>query len=200
MKRIPPWDGSAETWTKHENEVLWFKQTLKPSERPHCLVLRRKQYSQRVPRRLLEKTLGNTSNSCSTRLESFQFPDLGNQLDDYFFRLKRATGGTMAEWSIRFDGVYRRLLSALERTTGKKHRSSVHDSSTETKRVEPVDRFEMIDDFEDNPSVNTGGSRPWSMRSGPLQSGRFGRSKRVLDEFGIMRIPRLNLAPNDPRS
>ena len=37
MNRIPSWDGSAELWTKYETEVLWFEQSLKPSERPQLI-------------------------------------------------------------------------------------------------------------------------------------------------------------------
>ena len=81
MNRIPARDGFAEKWTEYESEVLWFEQSLKPSERPqlvarlfkHGLVLERKHYSQKVPRRLLAKTLSNTWNSCSSSMEYFQF-------------------------------------------------------------------------------------------------------------------------------
>ena len=37
MNRIPAWDGSAEKWTEHDREVLWFEQNLKPSERPQLV-------------------------------------------------------------------------------------------------------------------------------------------------------------------
>ena len=66
-------------------------------------------------------------------------PGLRHKLDDYFFRLKRVTVETMVEQSIRSDGVYQWLLSALERAFGRKTRTSVHDSSTQTKRGERVE-------------------------------------------------------------
>ena len=58
MNRIPAWDGSAEKWTEHENEVLCFEQSLKPSERPQLV--------------LLAKTLSSIWGFCNRRLESFQ--------------------------------------------------------------------------------------------------------------------------------
>ena len=32
VTRTLAWDGSAEKWTEYEYEVLWFEQSLKPSE------------------------------------------------------------------------------------------------------------------------------------------------------------------------
>ena len=37
MNRILAWDGSAEKWTENENDVLWFEQSLKQSERPQLV-------------------------------------------------------------------------------------------------------------------------------------------------------------------
>ena len=37
MNRTQASDGSAEKWTEYENEVLWFEQSLKPSERPQLV-------------------------------------------------------------------------------------------------------------------------------------------------------------------
>ena len=95
----------------------------------------------------------------------------------------------MAEWSMRSDGVYQRFLSALERVTRRNTRTSVHESSTQTKRGERVEKFEVVDDFEDTPSVATAGSCPWS-----TQAESLARSQRNLDEFGAVHIPRIHLA------
>ena len=77
----------------------------------------------------------------------------------------------MAKWTIRSDGVYQRLHSALKRATGRKTRASVHNSWTQTTGGEQVEEFEVVDDFEDTPSMDTAGSRPWSVQAGSLQSG-----------------------------
>ena len=37
LNRIPAWDRSAEKWIEYENEVLWFWQSFKPSERPQLV-------------------------------------------------------------------------------------------------------------------------------------------------------------------
>ena len=52
----------------------------------------------------------------------------------------------MAEWSIRSDEVCQRLLSELERPTGKGTEIHIIDSSTQTKRDDEYLQFEFIED------------------------------------------------------
>ena len=128
MSRIPAWDGSAEKWTEYENKVLWFEQSLKPSERPQLVARLFRALS--VPGKKMiqsERAKKSAGKDVEQHLEFLQqkvgilsVPDLGNKLDDHFFRLKRLTGETMADWSTRSDGVYQRSVSALERATGRK--------------------------------------------------------------------------------
>ena len=94
--------------------------------------------------------------------------------------------------------MYQRSLSALERATRRKTITCVHDISTQTKRCERVEKFKVVDDFKDTPSVCTAGSRPWSTQAASLQPGRSARSHRTLHESGAMHSLRLHLEPTDP--
>ena len=78
------------------------------------------------------------------------------------------------------------LLPALERATGRK--------TTD----EQAEEFEVIDDLEDTLSVGTARSRSWSTQARSFQSTRFTTFRRILDEFGMVNIPRSLLAPIGP--
>ena len=121
MNRIPAWTVQARsgliTRTRscglskasfQANVLNWM---------PGCsklrLVLARKRYSPRAPRRLLGKDAEQYLEFLQRKVGICPIPDIGHKLDDKFFRLKRLTGETMAAWSIRYDGVYQRLLAAF---------------------------------------------------------------------------------------
>ena len=94
----------------------------------------------------------------------------------------------MAERSIRSDGVYQRLLSPQERATGRKTRATVHDRSAQTKPDEQAEEFDVMDDFDETPSVGTARSRPWAIQARSLQSARIAMPRLILDEFGMVDI------------
>ena len=74
-------------------------------------------------------------------------PHLGNKLDDFFFRLKRNHSESMAEWALRSNEVYQRLLSALSQATGQRH-AQICESSTQIVAHEM--EFEVVDyDLDD---------------------------------------------------
>ena len=89
----------------------------------------------------------------------------------------------MAERSITSDGGHQLLQSASERATGRK-------TDVETKPDEQVEKFEIVDDFEDTLSAGTARSRPWSIQGMSLQSAKTATPLRILDEFGMIDIPR----------
>ena len=138
MNRIPAWDGSADKWT--ENEVLWFEQSLKPSERPQqvarlfeALSDAGKKAIQSERAKTFAGTLSNTWSSCNRRLESFQCLTLESSW---------TTTGRDRPWQNGASdqmGVCQRLLSALERATGRKTRAAVHDSSAQMKPDEQAE-------------------------------------------------------------
>ena len=122
--------------------------------------------------------------------------DLGNKLDDCFFRLKRLIGETMARWSIGSDRLDHRLLSAHERAPGRTIKSNVCDSAAQTKPDDEVKEIETVEEFDNTPSVGTARSRPRSTQARSIQSGRTVMSLRILEEFGMINIPRSHLAPS----
>ena len=61
----------------------------------------------------------------------------------------------MTKWNIRSGEVYQRLLSALERATGKRTNIQISDSSAKTKRDDAVAEFEAIEDVNSVPPVAT---------------------------------------------
>ena len=92
--------------TEYENEVLWFERSLGPSECPQSVARlfkalsgpgKRTVQSEREKRRLFAGKDAEQHLEFVKQLAGiFPIPDLGNELDDCFFRLKRATGETMA--------------------------------------------------------------------------------------------------------
>ena len=205
MNRIPAWDGSAEKWTEYENEVLSFEQSLKPSERPQLVARLFKVLSGPGKKAIQSESAKTFAGKDAEQYLEFLLQNVGIHPNPVILGTNWITTSSDSNdrrrkpWlSGGSDGVYQRLLSALERAIGRKNKTSVHDSLTQTKRGEPVEEFQNIDDSEDTSSIITAGSRPWSTQEGSLQSGRTGRSQRVLDECGTMHIPRLHLAPTDP--
>ena len=81
MNRIPAWDGSAEKWAEYENEVLWFEQSLMPSERPQLVARWFKALSGPGNKAIQSesamtsagKDAEQTWNSCSRRSTCFHF-------------------------------------------------------------------------------------------------------------------------------
>ena len=103
--RAPAWNSSAEKWTEHENEVLWFEHSVKPSERPQLEARLLKALSGPGKKSIQSESAKTFAGKDAEQyLELLQqsvgilpIPDLGNKLDDHFFRLKGVTGETIAE-------------------------------------------------------------------------------------------------------
>ena len=206
MNSIPAWDGSVEKWTEYETEVLWLEESLKPGERPQLVARLFKALSAPGKKAIQSESAKTFAGKDAEKYMQFlqrkvgilPIPDLGNKLGDFFFRLTRFTGETTAQWSISSDGVYQRLLSALERATGRKTKVIVRDSSGQTKPDERAGEFEIVDDFDHTQPFGTARSRPWSTQAKSLQSARTAASRRILGGFGLVGIPRLHLALIDP--
>ena len=67
-----------------------------------------------------------------------------------------------------------------------------------TKLGDEVGEFEIVGDFDDTPPVGTARFRPWSVLGRSIQLARTASS--ILDEFGMVNIPRSHLAPIDPHA
>ena len=100
MNRIPAWDGSAEMWTEYENEVLWFEESLKPSERPQLVA----RLFEALSRPDKKATQSESTKTFSGKYAE-QYPEflqkkvgilpivhLGDQLDDCFFPTQAGDG------------------------------------------------------------------------------------------------------------
>ena len=97
------------------------------------------------------------------------------------------------------DGVYHRL-QCPGTSNWKENQNNVCDSSAQTKPDYEVEELETIDieDFDDTPCDGTAKSRPWSIQASSLQSAGTAMSRRILDEFRMVSIPRSHLTPTDP--
>ena len=145
MNQILAWDGSAETWTEDES--------LKPSEHhqlvvlllKRCLVLARKRYSLRAPRRLLKRMLNNTWCFCNWKLEFFQSLILKTSWMTFFRQTDDWRDHGRLEYQIRCSVTA--LTLCMERATERNTRATAQHSSVKTKRDEQAEEFEVVDDF-----------------------------------------------------
>ena len=174
--------------TEYENEILWFEQTLKPTERPKLVA--RLFAALSGPAKEATQSQSTETFAVEDAEQDLKFlkkkvgilaiPDLGHKLDDCFFRPKRVMGETLAEWSFgKMVCPSACSLHCNERLEGKTR--AVHDSSAQTKPDEQAEEFEVIDDVKDTPSVGTARSRPWSIQGKSVQCVRTAMSRRILE-------------------
>ena len=105
----PSWDGTESTWVEYCDEVRWYEESLKPSERPQ-LVARLVRQLTGAGKKAMKRVDATKFRGAEAsvfleylrgRIGVLPIPDLGHRLDDYFFRLKRSARETTPEWSIK---------------------------------------------------------------------------------------------------
>ena len=107
---IPSWDGNPLTFPKYETDAEYYVESTKWSERYLCgpRLLRRLRGSAGIacrgqPRGWLSTCEGAyvLLRFLRSKLDRAPLPNVGHYLDEYFHKLRRRKGESMADWCIR---------------------------------------------------------------------------------------------------
>ena len=93
--RVPAWDGAPAAWQEYEYEVSWFETSLSTKERPQ-LVAKLYPFLSGPGKKAMQSEPATRFTGWSAeeylsylriKVGILPIPDLGNRLDDFFFRL-----------------------------------------------------------------------------------------------------------------
>ena len=121
---VPSWNGNPLTFPRYETETDNYVESTKWSERYLCgpRLLRRLTGSTATacrgqPRGWLSKTDGADVllRFLRGKLDRQPLPNVSHYLEEYFHKLRRRKGESMAEWCIRSHDSYQRLRLAMSR-------------------------------------------------------------------------------------
>ena len=121
---VPAWDGRPETFERYREDSLMYLEGTKYADRYLCAprMIRKLRGAARTA--CMRQPAGSYSSADGVRrlldmlekqLGKPDIPNVGGHLEEYFYKIRRRRGESMAGWCFRSRDVYRKCQQALAR-------------------------------------------------------------------------------------